>query len=129
MHGYVRKVTPAKGKGPGVYLTLSHTQSGRIQLRNLADKFVEDPVTEFPEGKLVAARVLSAEGQRVELTCKAEKREPTAARQKLDSFALGQVCCRVLIFVVVFETDSVSGQELLAAHSKHVVCSGACQSN
>lgn len=103
MHGYVRRVIPAKGKGPGVYLTLSHTQVGRIQLRNLADKFVEDPVKEFPEGKLVAARVLSAEGKRLELTCKAEKPTAAAARQNLDSFSLGQVSCHLLLPASAFQ--------------------------
>ena len=90
IHGYVRKVTPAKGKGPGVYLTLSHAQVGRIQLRNLADKFVDDPVAEFPEGKLVSARVLSSEGKHVELTCKSE-RQAVKAQQNLDGYTLGQV--------------------------------------
>lgn len=75
-----------------MYITLSHTQVGRIQLRNLADKYVEDPVKEFPEGKLVSARVLSAQGQHVELSCKAAQQQPTTAQQNLESFSLGQVC-------------------------------------
>lgn len=89
VHGYVRSVKPAKSKGAGVYVSLSESTVGRIQLRNLADGYIADPVKEFPEGKHVSARVVMARDGLVELTCKAPKLD--TQKQDLKDFSLGQV--------------------------------------
>lgn len=90
VHGYVRRVNPAKSNGPGVYVTLSDTQVGRIQLRYLSDDYVKDPVKDFPEGKRITARVLSSENGRVELTRKTQKAPIESTKQNLEDFELGQ---------------------------------------
>lgn len=102
VHGYVRSVKPAKSKGAGVFVSLSDTVVGRLQLRNLADTYIKDPVKEFPEGKHITARVLMARDGLVELTCKTAK--PEMAKQDLKDFSLGQVCeCAcVWIFAILF---------------------------
>lgn len=91
VHGYVRRVNPAKTNGPGVYVTLSDTQVGRIQLRYLSDDYIKDPVKEFPDGKRIMARVLSCEHGRVELTRKTQQGPIESTKQNLDDFELGQV--------------------------------------
>ena len=45
--------------GKGCFVRLRHDVVGRVLLKDLADKFVQDPSAEFPPGKLVAAKVLS----------------------------------------------------------------------
>ena len=69
----------------------------RLQLRNLADTYVEDPVKEFPEGKHITARVLMARDGLIELTCKTAK--PESAKQDLKDFSLGQVCERACVCI------------------------------
>lgn len=90
VHGYVRSVKPAKSKGAGVFVSLSDSVAGRIQLRNLADTYIEDPSKEFAEGKHISARVLMARDGLVELTCKTAK--PDTRKPDLADFSLGQVC-------------------------------------
>ena len=45
----------------GCFVRLSRRLTARVELKNLADAFVQDVATAFPPGKLVAGRVLSAD--------------------------------------------------------------------
>jgi len=48
----------------GCFLRISRTLTGQVEIRNLADDFVESPEDAFPTGKLVQARVLSVSLER-----------------------------------------------------------------
>ncbi|KAF4369032.1 hypothetical protein F8388_013361 [Cannabis sativa] len=67
IQGYVKNVTPK-----GCFIFLSRRLDAKILLSNLSDGFVDDPVKEFPIGKLVTGRILSVEplSKRVEVTLK-----------------------------------------------------------
>ena len=94
VHGYVRSVQPAKSKGAGLYVSLADDVVARIQLRNLSDTYVEDPVKSFPEGMHISARVIKSQDGRIEMTCKTAK--PSGNIQGLEDFSLGQVCVTVV---------------------------------
>ena len=59
------------GKGAGVFVELSPGQAARVQLRNLSDEFVDDPVSAFPAGKHVSGHVVGAAGGKIEMSLKA----------------------------------------------------------
>lgn len=98
VHGYV-KSAQASGKRAGVFITLSSRQTARVQLRMLADEFVDDPVAAFPEGKHVSGRVVEVAGERVEMSLKTVQ-TGTGTWQTLNSLEVGQVrllCCCVVL--------------------------------
>ena len=57
----VKGFVASTGAGKGCFVRLRHDVVGRVLLKDLADKFVQDPSAEFPPGKLVAAKVLSVD--------------------------------------------------------------------
>ena len=69
MHGYVTSAA-AEGKGAGVYVALSATQTARVKLRALSDEFVDDPSAAFPPGKHVSGHVVDVAGGRIEMSLK-----------------------------------------------------------
>ncbi|KAL3505256.1 hypothetical protein ACH5RR_035097 [Cinchona calisaya] len=67
MLGYGKNVTPR-----GCFIMLSWKSDVKILMSNLSEGFVENPEKEFPVGKLVIDKVISAEplSMRVEVTLK-----------------------------------------------------------
>ncbi|GAB2295441.1 hypothetical protein Dimus_029608 [Dionaea muscipula] len=65
VQGYVKNVGPK-----GCFISLGRKVDARIILGNLSDDYVEDPVKEFPVGKLVAGKILSVDplSKRAEVT-------------------------------------------------------------
>ena len=63
--GYVKSVSKV-----GCFVALSRNVDALIKLTNLADGFVEKPAVEFPTGRLVRGRILSADAKtnRVEMS-------------------------------------------------------------
>ena len=44
----------------GVFVVLARNAEARVKMGHLSDSFVKEPREDFPEGKLVQGRVLSA---------------------------------------------------------------------
>lgn len=67
VQGYVKNVS-----SKGCFISLSRNLDAKILISNLSDGFIDDPVKEFPIGKLVTGRVLSVEhlSKRIEVTLK-----------------------------------------------------------
>ncbi|KAJ6749871.1 hypothetical protein OIU85_000496 [Salix viminalis] len=67
VQGYVKNVS-----SKGCFISLSRKLDAKILISNLSDGFIDDPVKEFPIGKLVTGRVLSVEhlSKRIEVTLK-----------------------------------------------------------
>ena len=59
VRGYVKGVSSA-----GAFVALARDMEARVKLNNLADGYVEDPKTAFPQGKLVQGRILATEHNR-----------------------------------------------------------------
>ncbi|PNY04593.1 protein RRP5, partial [Trifolium pratense] len=88
--GYVKIVSPK-----GCFILLSRKIEARILLSNLSDQFVTDLEKEFPVGKLVIGRVVSAEplSNRVEVTLKTSTGSSTSKSEisDLGKFHVGDV--------------------------------------
>ncbi|WJX11337.1 hypothetical protein P8452_01962 [Trifolium repens] len=88
--GYVKIVSPK-----GCFMLLSRKIEARILLSNLSDQFVTDLEKEFPVGKLVIGRVVSAEplSNRVEVTLKTSTVSSTSKSEisDLGKFNVGDV--------------------------------------
>uniref|UniRef100_A0A7S2H4N6 S1 motif domain-containing protein n=2 Tax=Octactis speculum TaxID=3111310 RepID=A0A7S2H4N6_9STRA len=56
--------------GNGCFIQVTKGLTGRVQLKDLADRFIKNPEMEFPSGKLVMGKVksLSGDGRRLDLT-------------------------------------------------------------
>jgi ribosomal protein S1 len=90
VHGYVRSAQ-STGKGSGLFVALSATQTARVKLRMMADEYVDDPVAAFPAGKHVQGRIVEVSGDRVELSLKSTQLE-IGGWLSLNSLTEGQVC-------------------------------------
>ena len=116
-HGYVRSAQPS-GKGAGVFVSLSSSQTARVELRMLSDDFVDDPVAAFPEGKHVSGRVIAADAGRVQLSLKTVQ-GGAGAWKTLASLEVGQVlpvtlclltsCCTPGSFAIVHRLPHMTG--------------------
>jgi RecJ-like exonuclease len=73
LRGYISNTTDN-----GVFVALSPTVTGRVQIANLSDLFIKDFRAAFPPGTRVRARVLSVDAKsgRVELTLKPSAVDP-----------------------------------------------------
>ncbi len=56
--GYIKSVSK------GAFVALAADLDARVKLSALADGFVEDPATAFPEGQLVRGRVIAVDDGR-----------------------------------------------------------------
>lgn len=88
VRGYVKSVTPK-----GCFILLSRKIDAIIKLANLSDGYIEDPVKEFPVGKLVEGKVLSLEplSKRVEVTLKVDNKSSRSELSDLGSLSVGDV--------------------------------------
>jgi hypothetical protein len=89
VHGYVRSAQ-ATGKGSGLFVSLSASQTARVKLRMMADEYVDDPVAAFPVGKHVRGRVLDVSHGRIELSIKSTQLDIGGWRT-ISSLTEGQV--------------------------------------
>lgn len=62
VRGYVKSVSAA-----GAFVALARDLEARVKLNNLADGYVEEPKTAFPEGQLVTGRVIATDHNRCSL--------------------------------------------------------------
>ncbi|XP_021753643.1 rRNA biogenesis protein RRP5-like isoform X2 [Chenopodium quinoa] len=88
VNGYVKSVTPK-----GCFILLSRNIDAMIKVSNLSDGYVEDPVKEFPVGKLVKGKILSVEplSKRVEVTLKADNKNSRSELSNFGSLNVGDV--------------------------------------
>uniref|UniRef100_A0A5B7AEH9 rRNA biogenesis protein RRP5 n=1 Tax=Davidia involucrata TaxID=16924 RepID=A0A5B7AEH9_DAVIN len=90
VQGYVKNVTPK-----GCFIMLSRKLDARILLSNLSDSYVENPEKEFPIGKLVIGKVVSAEplSKRIEVTLKTSRASstPKSDINDLNSLRVGDI--------------------------------------
>ncbi|PON46626.1 Polyribonucleotide nucleotidyltransferase [Parasponia andersonii] len=90
IQGYVKNVTPK-----GCFIFLSRKLDAKVLISNLSDGFVDDPVKEFPVGKLVTGRILSVEplSKRVEVTLKTlgASSAPKSETSNLSSLHVGDI--------------------------------------
>ncbi|XP_062112321.1 rRNA biogenesis protein RRP5 isoform X2 [Humulus lupulus] len=90
IQGYVKNVT-----SKGCFIFLSRKLDAKILLSNLSDGFVDDPVKEFPVGKLVTGKILSVEplSKRVEVTLKtlSASSAPKSEISNLSSLRVGEI--------------------------------------
>ncbi|CAO2824133.1 unnamed protein product [Amaranthus hypochondriacus] len=88
VYGYVKNVTPK-----GCFIMLSRNIDARIKLTNLSDGYVEDPVKEFPVGKLLEGKIISVEplSKRVEVTLKMDDKNNRSELSGFDSLSVGDV--------------------------------------
>lgn len=56
MRGYVKGVSAA-----GAFVALARSLEARVKLNNLADGYVEEPKTAFPEGRVVMGRIIATD--------------------------------------------------------------------
>ncbi|BDA47226.1 probable protein RRP5 homolog [Coccomyxa sp. Obi] len=80
VRGYVKSVSAA-----GAFVALARDLEARVKLNNLADGYVEEPKTAFPEGQLVTGRIIATDHNRIELSLK------TKGWATLEDFREGQV--------------------------------------
>ncbi|KAL4451480.1 hypothetical protein ABPG75_007142 [Micractinium tetrahymenae] len=102
--GYVKSAGP-----PGVFVCLARNLDARIRLNQLADGFVERPAEVFPEGRLVVAQVLKAEGDRVDLTLRSRKVGPSLGSLEEGQVVRGRVK-RLAKFGVFVELEGTEAQ-------------------
>nr|XP_015898902.2 rRNA biogenesis protein RRP5 isoform X1 [Ziziphus jujuba var. spinosa] len=113
VQGYVKNVT-----SKGCFILLSRKLDAKILVSNLSDGYVDDPVKEFPIGKLVTGRVLSVEplSKRVEVTLKTKKATsaPKSEIDNLSSLHVGDVISGRIkrvesygLFITINNTDLV----------------------
>lgn len=88
VNGYVKSITPK-----GCFILLSRHIDAKIKLSNLSDGYVEDPMKEFPVGKLVKGKVLSVEplSGRVEVTLKVDSKSSRSELSDLGCLSVGDV--------------------------------------
>ena len=87
--GYVKSVGKA-----GCFVALSRNLDALIKLTNLADGFVEKPSVEFPTGRLVRGRIVSADAKtnRVEMSLRTSQSDSkTPNKEALASLKVGDV--------------------------------------
>ncbi|KAJ6778612.1 PROGRAMMED CELL DEATH PROTEIN 11 PRE-RRNA PROCESSING PROTEIN RRP5 [Salix koriyanagi] len=98
VQGYVKNVS-----SKGCFISLSRKLDAKILISNLSDGFIDDPVKEFPIGKLVTGRVLSVEhlSKRIEVTLKSSTSNGSKSENRLkrvESYGL---------FIVIDHTNLV----------------------
>ncbi|OMO68743.1 hypothetical protein COLO4_29434 [Corchorus olitorius] len=83
VQGYVKNITPK-----GCFILLSRKVDAKILLSNLSDGYIDDPIKEFPIGKLVVGRVLAVEplSKRVEVTLK-QSNSKGASKSEVNEFS------------------------------------------
>ncbi|OMO51868.1 hypothetical protein CCACVL1_29542 [Corchorus capsularis] len=83
VQGYVKNITPK-----GCFILLSRKVDAKILLSNLSDGYIDDPIKEFPIGKLVVGRVLAVEplSKRVEVTLK-QSNSKGASKSEVNDFS------------------------------------------
>lgn len=88
--GYVKAVSSA-----GVFVVLARNAEARVKMGHLSDSFVKDPKEAFPEGKLVAGRVISAADGRCCIAIRT-----TSFESHQDGDTLCRMCYCLVIFVI-----------------------------
>jgi hypothetical protein len=87
VNGFVSSTTSS-----GCFVRLQHDVDARVLIKDLADSFVQDPVAEFPPGRLVAGCVLTVDANGVSLTLRPSKVLGDARKQAIASVNVRGMC-------------------------------------